>query len=220
MRDAVPSFGVSGRASPISSSDSFGALEVGGLISDVLTAKSDFSAFAVPGVDRLLLDLLLSFSPFPAITNSAFFNSRRCLLRMRNQKIANEANATTTTGTTIAGMRVLKFEEDFEDAAAVDDDFAAVEEALSPDEVASDVEEEVLGSSLEAVTVSVCASVIVVGVPSAPSDIMVAWLVTVVMAEGDVAVTILETSVTEDGAPMLPGKLPDVAPPSPFPFPI
>ena len=53
-------------------------------------------------------------------------------------------------------MRVLKFEEDFEDAAAaVDDDFAAVGDALAADEVAFDVEEEVLGSSLEAVMVSV-----------------------------------------------------------------
>ena len=216
----MPSLGVNGRARPILSSDNFGAVEVGGLISDVLTAKFDFSALAVPGVDRLLLDLLLSFSPFPAITNSACFNSRRCLLRIRNQKTANEANATTTTGTTIAGMSVLKFEEDFEDAAAVDDDFAAVEEAVAADEVALDVEEEVLGSSLEAVTVRVVSSVMIDGVPSVPVVMMVTALVTVVMAEGDVAVTILEISVIEEGAAIFPGKLLDVAPPSPFPLPI
>ena len=176
MRDAMPSLGVKGRASPISSKDSFGAVDVGGRTSDVLTANLDFSAFAVPGVDRLLFDLLLSFSPLPAITNSAFFNSLRCLLRMRNQNTAKDANSTTATGTTMAGIRVLRFEEDLEDAAAaaVDDDLAAVEEAVAADELAFEVEVEVLGSSLEAVMVSVCTSVIVVGVPFAPSDIMVA----------------------------------------------
>ena len=60
----------------------------------------------------------------------------------------------------------------------------------------------------------------VVGTPSAPSDIICMELVTVVMAEADVAVTMFDTSVIEEGAAIFPGKLLDVAPPPPLTFPI
>lgn len=80
------SFGVSGRARPISSRDIFGwPLDEKGcgvdLNSEVVTAGVDFS-FEIIVPDLLLFDLLLNFSPFPAITNSVFFNSFRCLLLM------------------------------------------------------------------------------------------------------------------------------------------
>ena len=64
--------------------------------------------------DLLLLERLLSFSPFPAITKSGWLsNSFICLRRITNQNAPNDARRTTTIGTTIAGMRVVRFEEDF-----------------------------------------------------------------------------------------------------------
>jgi hypothetical protein len=73
----------------------------------------DFFSNAFDAVDLLLLERLLNFSPFPVMTNSgSLCNSFLCLLLMKNQNIPNDANRTTATGTTMAGMRVLRFELD------------------------------------------------------------------------------------------------------------
>jgi hypothetical protein len=104
----------------------------GGLNSETVTAGVDFSTAVVPVVaDLLLFVLLLSFSPFPAITKSAFLISLRCLRRMKNQNSPNEANNTTKIGTTMAGTSVPRFDEDFEAADELADGVAdVVREAL------------------------------------------------------------------------------------------
>jgi hypothetical protein len=84
--------------------------------------------------DLLLLVRLFSFSPFPVMTKSAFFKSRWCLLLIKNQNAANEANNTTTTGTTMAGIKEDKFEDDLE-AAAADVVAEAVEDVRTEEEV-------------------------------------------------------------------------------------
>ena len=62
-------------------------------------------------VDLLLLERLLSFSPLPVMMNSGWLcNSLLCLRLMKNQKIPKDATSTTATGTTMAGMRVPRFE--------------------------------------------------------------------------------------------------------------
>ena len=89
--------------------------------------------------DLALLDLLLNFSPLPAMTNSGWSESSLlCLLRRMNQKRANEASNTTTIGTTMAGISVLRLD----DGASVVAPAVArdVEEAL--EEVGSVVEDE------------------------------------------------------------------------------
>jgi hypothetical protein len=100
------------------------------------------AAIAVGGPDLLLFDLLLSFSPFPAMAKSVFCSSLRCRLLIQNQKPPKEASRTTTTGTTIAGINVPRLapapEEDsdgLDDAAAVFDAFAAAREADSEDSI-------------------------------------------------------------------------------------
>jgi hypothetical protein len=73
----------------------------------------DFFSKADLFVDWLLLERLLSFSPFPVMTNSGWLcSSLLCLRLMKNQKTPKDASSTTATGTTIAGMRVDRFEED------------------------------------------------------------------------------------------------------------
>lgn len=90
-----------------------------------------FSAPVLPvAPDLLLFVLLLSFSPFPAITKSAFLTSLCALRLIKNQNSPNRASNTTTTGTTIAGINVLRFEEDL--LEAVEDEAAA---AAAVDEV-------------------------------------------------------------------------------------
>jgi hypothetical protein len=84
--------------------------------------------------DLLLFVLLFSFSPFPVMTKSAFFKSRWCLLLIKNQNAANEAINTNTTGTTMAGIKEDKFEEDFEEAAA-DVEAEAAADVRTEDEV-------------------------------------------------------------------------------------
>jgi hypothetical protein len=70
-------------------------------------------------VDLPLLDLLLNFSPLPVITNSGWLcSSFLCLRLMKNQNAPSEASSRTATGTTIAGIRVLRFE--FEECAAAE----------------------------------------------------------------------------------------------------
>ena len=78
---------------------------------------TDFSAAVVPvPADLLLFVLLSNFSPFAAMTKSESLSSLRCLRLIQNQNRPNDANRTTATGTTIAGIRVLKFDEDFGEA--------------------------------------------------------------------------------------------------------
>jgi hypothetical protein len=116
----------------MSSREIFGpAKPVGGLTSETAVVAHVFSAAVAVPPDLLLFDLLLSFSPLPAITNSVFFKSLRCLLRMKNQNAAKDAIRTTAIGTTIAGISVLKFESDFDAFVdAVEDELAfVVEEA-------------------------------------------------------------------------------------------
>jgi hypothetical protein len=102
------------------------------LKSETVTTGVDFSTAVVPVVaDLLLFVLLLNFSPFPAITKSAFLISLRCLRRIKNQKRPNDAKSTTTIGTTIAGINVPRFEEDFEASDEVAEGVAdVVREAL------------------------------------------------------------------------------------------
>jgi hypothetical protein len=96
---------------------------------------SDAGAAAPP---RLLLERLVSFSPLPAIAKSVFFNSFLCLLLIQNQNPPNEANNTTTIGTTMAGMSVARLLSDplleaLDDAAAVLDVFEEVLAACAAD---------------------------------------------------------------------------------------
>ena len=108
------------------------------MTSEVVTTGTFFSAAVVPAVvDLELFDLLLNFSPLPAITNSVLFNSLRCLLRMKNQKPTNEARRTTATGTTIAGIKVLRLLDDFEDDVEEEEDAAAA--VLDADGVTFDI---------------------------------------------------------------------------------
>jgi hypothetical protein len=95
------------------------------LNSETVAIGPDFSTADVPvPPDLLLFVLLLSFSPFPAMTKSVLFSSLRCLRLMQNQKAAKDASRTTTMGTTMAGTRVLMLEEDLEEAAVEDADGA------------------------------------------------------------------------------------------------
>ena len=90
----------------------------GGLSSEITTIGADFSPEVVPvAADLLLFVLLFSFSPLPAITKSAFFDALCALRLIKNQNSPNDASSTTTTGTTMAGMRVLRFDEDLPEAA-------------------------------------------------------------------------------------------------------
>lgn len=84
-------------------------------ISICLTTDDRFSAFHLSdAVDLPLLDRLPNFSPRPVMTNSGWLcNSLLCLLRMKSQKAPRDARSTTATGTTIAGMMVPRFEDDF-----------------------------------------------------------------------------------------------------------
>ncbi len=101
--------------------------------SEITAMCADFSVPISPvAADLLLFVLLFSFSPFPAMTKSAFLTSLCALRRMKNQNNPNKASSTTTTGTTMAGISVLRFDEDF---SAADDVAAALpEESREVDE--------------------------------------------------------------------------------------
>lgn len=70
-----------------------------------------------------------------AITNcGSVFKRLLCLRRIMNQKTAKEAINTTATGTTIAGMSMLRlFEEDLVEAFDVAAGSADVDDAAAPD---------------------------------------------------------------------------------------
>lgn len=111
----------------------------------VFTPKVDFSAAAAVGApDLLLFDLLLSFSPLPAIAKSVFCNCFLCLRLIQNQNPPNDANKTTTIGTTIAGMSVPKLLEEPLDAAA------DVAEALAVSAAAAEADEADSEETMEA----------------------------------------------------------------------
>lgn len=158
----------------------------------------DFSAPVLPvAPDLLLLVLLLSFSPFPAMTKSALFTSLCALRRMKNQNNPNAASNTTTTGTTIAGINVLRFDEDFS-AAAEDVAAAELEDVREEDEDgwAPDAVRE--ARSAESVTVA--GNIVVLVPPGTRSSCVV---VTTVSADAAVAVTIGPPSApTLVGAPV------------------
>lgn len=104
--------------------------------SETVNIGPDFSTAEVPvSPDLLLFVLLLNFSPFPAMTKSVLFSSLRCLRLMQNQKAAKDTSRTTTMGTTMAGIRVLVLEEDFEEAA-VEDAEAVLDDFREEGEVA------------------------------------------------------------------------------------
>lgn len=108
----------------------------------IVTIAAAFSAAVVPvPADLLLFVLLDSFSALPAMTKSAFLTSFLCLLLIKNQNRPNEASSTTTTGTTIAGISVLRFDEDF--SAAADEVAEGVLEDVREDEEVSAASAEV-----------------------------------------------------------------------------
>jgi len=137
---------------------------------------------------------------------------------MKNQKSPREANNTTTTGTTIAGMRVLRFEED-EDAAAVE---VAVDVDLEEvcDEVEGDAEAAAAdvseAYSKASVTVLVLSVVIVVGVGEVRARVTLSTIVVSPVGASAVAigpatpVSVAIPAVPIDegrlGFPMLEGK--------------
>lgn len=121
---ALDSLGVSGRAAPMFV-DGHSDFEVGGDVaegSSFCVTTGDFLS-TVSGfdlVDLLLLERLLSFSPLPVMTNSGWLcNALLCLRLMKNQNNPKEANNTTATGTTMAGIKVDRLELDFAAAALV-----------------------------------------------------------------------------------------------------
>lgn len=173
--------------------------------------------------DLALFDLLLNFSPLPAMTNSGWsLSSLLCLRLMMNQKRANEATKTTMIGTAIAGTKVFRFDDDAGAAVAVDDEVAeAVEEGSVLDEVlaeaaSADVIEaysrgsiivlvltEVTVLGLGEVKASVCVSVIVVSAAGASAE------TTEAVADGSATIfdgTIVAGSVAV-GFPILEGRL-------------
>lgn len=116
--------GVIGLASPMSVEVYLGGKRSaeGLLISDVVTATS-FSNFDI-GTSSLVEEcpelpllprLMADFSILLAITNSgSSFACRLALRRIIHQKNANEAMRITATGTTIAGIKVLRFDDEEE----------------------------------------------------------------------------------------------------------
>lgn len=128
-----------------------------------MTAGKDFSAAVVGLPDLLLFDLLLSFSPLPAIAKSVFWSCFRCLLLIQNQNPPNDTSKTTTIGTTIAGMRVPKLldepsDEAEEDVAAEEEVFAAASEAEwadSEETIEAKAAELVIGTAPDVVVVMV-----------------------------------------------------------------
>ena len=151
----------------------------------------DFSAPALPvAPDLLLLVLLLSFSPFPAMTKSAFFTSLCALRRMKNQNNPNAASNTTTTGTTIAGIKVLKFDEDF---PATAEDVAAAESEDVREEDEDDWAPDAVREAKAAELVTVEGNMVVIVPPSGAMSSCV--VVTTVSADAALALTMAVSAV-------------------------
>lgn len=110
-----------GLATPISAEEYLGGNNSSDdfLVSEVVMATS-FSSLDIGTSSRvdecpelLLFPRLIGFSGFLAITNSGSrFSCRWCRRRMTNQKIKKEMMSTAATGTTMAGIRVLKLLDD------------------------------------------------------------------------------------------------------------
>jgi hypothetical protein len=100
---------------------------------------------------------------------------------MKNQKTPRDAMSTTTTGTTIAGMRVLRFEEESDWEAAAVDEAVAVDlegdcdvDRVAVEAAAAEVSE---AYSKASVTVLVLSVVMVVGVGELRASVTVSTIV-------------------------------------------